>query len=157
VAHGDEIFQAKKFAQFRTFAEKPGDIKLGQALFTTTCMTCHNVGGQGAQIGPVLSGAGAMGIEALLRAVLTPNAAMEGGYRVFRVELKDGDVVDGLLVSQNDEAIILRRPNSDDLRIPQKDVRRAWFTKVSMMPEGLLEALKAEDVSNLFAYLRTLK
>jgi putative membrane-bound dehydrogenase-like protein len=149
--------QAQKFAQFRALTDKPGDVKLGQTLFTTTCMTCHNVGGPGAQIGPVLNGAGAMGIEALLRAVLTPNAAMEGGYRVFRVELKDGDVADGLLVSQNDEAIVLRRPNSDDLRIPQKNVRRAYFTKVSMMPEGLLEAFKPEDVSNLFAYLRTLK
>jgi putative membrane-bound dehydrogenase-like protein len=149
--------QATRFAQFRALTDKPGDVKLGQTLFTTTCMTCHSVGGQGAQIGPVLNGAGAMGVEGLLRAVLTPNAAMEGGYRVFRVELKDGDVVDGLLVSQNDEAIVVRRPNSEDLRIPQKNVRRAWFTKVSMMPEGLLEALKPEDVSNLFAYLRTLK
>jgi hypothetical protein len=35
----------------------------------------------------VLSGAGASGTEALLRNVLTPNAAMEAGYRIFRVEL----------------------------------------------------------------------
>jgi len=89
--------------------------------------------------------------------VLTPNAAMEGGYRTFRVEFKDGDIVDGLLVSQNDEAIVVRRPNSEDLRIPQTNVRRANYTKLSMMPEGLLEALKPDDVSNLFAYLRTLK
>jgi len=120
-------------------------------------MTCHNVGGQGGQIGPVLGGAGAMGTEAVLRAVLTPNAAMEAGYRVFRVELKDGDVLDGLLVSQDNDAIILRRQNTEDLRIPRNTVKRTSFTRMSMMPEGLLDGLKAEDVSNLFAYLRTLK
>jgi putative heme-binding domain-containing protein len=148
---------AQKFDRFRALAEKPGDVADGKTLFTSTCMACHNVGGQGGQIGPVLSGAGAMGTEAVLRAVLTPNAAMEAGYRVFRVELKDGDVLDGLLVSQDNNAIILRRQNTDDLRIPRGTVKRASFTRMSMMPEGLLDGLKPEDVSNLFAYLRTLK
>ncbi len=148
---------AAKFDRFRALAEKPGDTARGKALFTSTCMTCHNVAGEGGQIGPVLSGAGAMGTEAVLRALLTPNAAMEAGYRVFRVELKDGDVLDGLLVSQDNDAIVLRRQNTEDLRIPRSAVKRAKFTRVSMMPEGLLEALKPEDVSNLFAYLRTLK
>jgi putative membrane-bound dehydrogenase-like protein len=148
---------AAKFDRFRALAEKPGDTAHGKALFTSTCMTCHNVAGEGGQIGPVLSGAGAMGTDAVLRALLTPNAAMEAGYRVFRVELKDGDVLDGLLVSQDNDAIVLRRQNTEDLRIPRSTVKRANFTRISMMPEGLLEALKPEDVSNLFAYLRTLK
>jgi len=148
---------AGRFAKFRDLAEKSGDVGHGKAIFTSACMTCHNVGGQGGQIGPVLGGAGAMGTEAVLRAVLTPNAAMEAGYRVFRVELKDGDVLDGLLVSQDNDAIILRRQNTEDLRIPRNTVKRTSFTRMSMMPEGLLDGLKAEDVSNLFAYLRTLK
>jgi putative membrane-bound dehydrogenase-like protein len=149
--------QGQKFATFRALAGESGDTVHGKALFTATCMVCHSVAGQGAQIGPVLSGAGAMGTETLLRAVLTPNTAMEAGYRMFRVQLRDGDVVDGLLVSEDKEAIIIRRPNSEDQRIPRNDVRRASFTKTSVMPEGLLEGLKPEEVSDLFAYLRTLK
>jgi len=149
--------QSEKFAKFRALATASGDATHGKALFTTTCMICHSVGGQGAQIGPVLNGAGAPGVETLLRNILTPNAAMEAGYRMFRVELKDGDVLDGLLVSQDSESIILRRPNSEDQRIPQNQVRRAAFTKRSIMPEGLLEALKPEEVADLFAYLQTLK
>jgi putative heme-binding domain-containing protein len=148
---------AGRFETFRGLAEKSGDIARGKAIFTSTCLACHNVGGQGGQIGPVLTGAGAMGTEAVLRAVLTPNAAMEAGYRVFRVELKDGDVLDGFLVSQDNDAIVLRRQNTEDLRIPRNSVKRASFTRMSMMPEGLLDGLKPEDVSNLFAYLRTLK
>ena len=82
---------------------------------------------------------------------------MEPGYRVFRVELKDGDVLDGMRVSEDKDAIVLRRPNMEDARIAQKDVRKAGFTKSSMMPEGLLDALKPGQVSDLFAYLKTLK
>jgi putative membrane-bound dehydrogenase-like protein len=148
---------AEKFAKFHAIADKAGDTARGKALFATVCMGCHSVGGQGGQVGPVLNGAGASSVEALLRNVLTPNAAMEAGYRMFRVELKDGDVLDGIRVSEDKDAIVLRRANVEDLRIAQKDIRKAGFTKVSMMPEGLLDALKPEEVSDLFAYLKTLK
>jgi putative heme-binding domain-containing protein len=130
-----------------------GDLAKGKALFTTVCMGCHSVGGTGGQVGPVLNGAGALGVEALLRNILTPNAAMEPGYRVFRVELKDGDVLDGIRVSEDKEAIVLRRHT----RIPQANVRKAAFTRTSMMPEGLLDGLKPQEVSDLFAYLKTLR
>jgi len=148
---------AKQFAHYQELAEKPGDLEKGKALFVTTCEICHRVAGQGAQIGPVLDGAGALGVPPLLRNVLTPNAAMEPGYRLFRIELKDGDVLEGLRVSTDNEAIILRRPNSQDLRVAQRDVLRSGFTKTSLMPEGLLDALKPDEVSDLFTYLKTLK
>jgi putative heme-binding domain-containing protein len=105
----------------------------------------------------VLNGAGAMGTEALLRAVLTPNAAMEAGYRTFRVELKNGELVEGLFVRQDADSIVLRRPNSEDLRIAQDEVRRADFLRVSLMPEGLVDSLSASDATDLFTYLNTLK
>ena len=146
-----------KMESFRTLAAGSGSADQGKVLFALACQSCHAVGGEGGQIGPVLNGAGAMGLEALLRSVLTPNAAMEAGYRTFRVELKDGAIVDGLLVSQDDEAILLRQPNAEDRRIPQAEVRRASFLKTSLMPEGLLESLSPSQAADLLAYLQTLK
>jgi putative heme-binding domain-containing protein len=148
---------AEKFSKFHALAETSGDAAKGKALFATVCQQCHSVAGQGGQVGPVLNGAGTMGVESLLRNLLTPNAAMEPGYRVFRVELKDGDVLDGVRVSEDKDAIVLRRPNMNDTRIAQKDVRKAAFTRSSMMPEGLLDPLPPEQVSDLFAYLKTLR
>ena len=146
-----------KFAHFRELANRPGDSERGRPIFAATCSVCHSVGGQGGKIGPVLDGAGANGVEALLRNILAPNAAMEAGYRRFRVETRDGTVLDGLLVSQDGNAIVLRQPNTEDVRIPRSNVKRAGFTRYSVMPEGLLEGLKAADVSDLFAYLKTLR
>jgi putative heme-binding domain-containing protein len=71
--------------------------------------------------------------------------------------LRDGELVEGIRVSEDAEAIVLRRPNVEDARIAQKVIRKASFTKLSMMPEGLLEGLKPEEVSDLLAYLKTLK
>jgi len=153
----ESLALAEKFTGLRKLANKAGDAARGQTLFASLCQSCHNVGGQGGQVGPVLSGAGALGVDALLRNIITPNAAMEAGYRAYRAELKDGDVIDGILVSQDAEALVLRRANVDDTRIAQKDVRKAGFTKKSLMPEGLLDALPPGQVSDLFAYLKTLK
>jgi len=148
---------AGKFSKFRGLANQAGDVAKGKVLFTAICQVCHSVGAQGGEIGPVLSGAGAMGVESLLRNIITPNAQMEPGYRVFRIELKDGDVLDGRLISEDKDAFILRRPNTADLRVGRNTVIRSHFTKTSMMPEGLLEALKPEEVTDLFSYLKTLK
>lgn len=157
ITAAESLALAEKFAYFRVLAGQPGEVTKGRELFVAMCQVCHSVAGQGGQIGPVLNGAGALGVEALLRNILTPNAAMEPGYRVFRIELKDGEVLDGLRVSEENKVIVLRRQISDDLRVQRSDVLRAGYTKTSMMPEGLLEALTPEAVSDLFAYLKTLK
>lgn len=148
--------RTEKFARFRSLAENAGDAARGQALFAAKCLVCHQQGGQGGKVGPALDGLGVTGLEAILRNVLTPNAAMEGGYRSFRVVTKDGRIVQGLLVSRDADAIVIRQPNTADIRIPAKDVTQADFTGVSVMPEGLLESMQPQEVSDLFAHLKSL-
>lgn len=147
----------EKFDRYRALAQRPGDIAKGKAIFEKHCLSCHAVGTQGGQIGPTLNGAGAMSTEALLRSLLTPSAAVESGYRLFRVETRDGRLLEGFLVRQSEEEIVLRRPNEEDKRVPLAEVYRAGFTRKSVMPDGLLEGLSSDEVSALFAYLRTLK
>ena len=148
--------QSQKLVKYRALANEAGDTTHGKQL-AAVCLTCHTIQGQGANIGPNLSGAGAMNLDALLRNILTPNAAMEAGYRIFRVELNDDELIDGFLVSQDKEAVILRIPNSEDRRIPRAQIRRANFVRRSLMPEGLLEAFPEKDATDLLAYLKTLK
>jgi len=147
---------SEKLAKYRALAEKSGDTAQGKQL-ATACLACHAIQGQGANIGPNLTGAGAMNIDALLRSILTPNAAMEAGYRTFRVELNNDEILDGFLVSQDAQAVILRIPNAEDRRIPRSEVRRATFLRRSLMPENLLESFSDSDATHLLSYLRTLK
>ena len=122
-----------------------------------TCQACHLIGNQGGNLAPNLSGAGAMGVEALLRNIITPNAAMENGYRLFRVEMKSGDLLEGFLAGEEKDAILLRSPGAQDRRIARSDIRSSQFLRRSIMPEGLLETMTPEQVSDMFAYLKTLK
>jgi hypothetical protein len=41
-----------------------------------------------------------MGVESLIRSLHTPTTAMELGDRAFRVELKDGDPLDGVRATE---------------------------------------------------------
>lgn len=145
-----------KFAKYRALADKPGDPTKGKTV-TLVCQACHTIAGQGGTLAPNLSGAGAMGVEALLRNIITPNAAMENGYRLFRVEMKSGDLVEGFLASEDKDAIILRAPGAQDRRIARGDIRASQFLRRSIMPEGMLDTMTPEQVSDMFAYLKTLK
>ena len=146
----------EKFAKFVALAQKQGDPAQGK-LIANICITCHQIQGAGGQIGPNLSGVGAMGLDAILRNVLTPNAAMEAGYRVYQVVMNDGRVLEGFLAKQEETAYILRVPGAEDQRIPKNAVLRSQYLKRSLMPEGLLDAFPPEMVTDLMTYLQSLK
>jgi putative heme-binding domain-containing protein len=149
--------QEQKFAHFRVLAERGGSAEKGRETFTTLCLACHQQGGKGGLIAPPLDGLGNTGTEALLRNILTPSAAMESAYRTYRVTMKDGSVRDGFLAGETADAVVLRTPSAEDRRIARGEIRQTRYLNRSLMPEGLLEAMPSEQVSDLFSYLRTLK
>ena len=149
--------RAEVFAYYRRLAKKPGDVKRGRKLFERHCLVCHTVANRGGRIGPPLDGVGLKGLESLLRNVLTPNAAVESGYRSFRVLTTDGRIIQGLLVSDSPEAVVIRQPDTADVRIPREQIERAGFTGTSVMPEGILESLRPEEARDLLQYLLGLR
>ena len=146
-----------RFAHFRALAEKPGGDPARGKLAAAVCIACHKIGTEGGEIGPSLSAVGAMGTEAILRNILTPNAAMEPGYRVFRAELTDGSLKEGFLARQDTDAVVIRLPGIEDERIPTDKLRKAGFVRRSLMPEGLEAGFTPEQWTDLFAYLKSLR
>jgi putative heme-binding domain-containing protein len=149
--------QAELFAKYRRLAQQSGDAAAGKAIFTKICLVCHQHAEKGGNIGPALDGIGLTGTEALLRNTLTPSAAMEGGYKNYQVLTRAGKIVQGLLVSEDSNAVVLRQQDTADLRIAKSDIERAGFTSLSVMPDGLLDSLKPREVSDLFTHLHSLK
>ncbi len=149
--------QDEKFAKFRELAAMKGEPAAGRLTFEKTCLTCHQQGSKGGKVGPALDGVGLTGTEALLRNILTPSAAMEGGYRNYQVLTLAGRVIQGLLVSQDTASVVIRQPNIADQIILKSEIDRAGFTATSVMPTGLLEDMPPQQVSDLFAHLLSLK
>lgn len=157
VTPGEARAAAEKFAKFRAMTEKPGDPVAGRATFQATCMICHQVKGEGMQIGPDLSGIGAMGVQAILRNILDPNAQLESGYYRHDVTLTDGSLVSGFLVEETRDSITVRPIGADPKVIPLGSVTSHTVSKRSLMPEGLIEGFSAKQVADLFSYLQGLK
>src|SRR5579871_1744812 len=97
----------KVVQEFLPLTKKAGDAALGKIVFKNNCAKCHIHGTEGAQIGPNLSGVAVHSKEHLLVDILDPSRNVEGNFRVYRVEMKDGQSVSGLLASETKTTIEL--------------------------------------------------
>lgn len=134
-----------------------GDPKAGKLLFQT-CLLCHQVGTSGQTIAPALDGSAAREPEALLTAILDPDAAVESGYAVFRVMKKDGTSVEGYLVSRDDRGTTLAFMGGSKQFIETASIRSQGFLGGrSFMAKGLIDEYNDKQVADLLSYIRTLK
>ncbi|BCU78639.1 PVC-type heme-binding CxxCH protein [Luteolibacter sp. LG18] len=149
--------KAAKFERFKAIVSRKGDVAAGRSTFQNTCMICHQARGEGTQIGPDLSGVGAMGLEGVLRNVLDPNAQLESGYYRHDLTLMDGTVASGFLVQETTDAVTLRPIGGEPRVIERKKIASHVVSKRSLMPEGLLDGMDEQQAADLFNYLMTLK
>jgi putative membrane-bound dehydrogenase-like protein len=133
---------------------KAANTSRGREVFTQVCAVCHKLYGQGAAIGPDLTGGGRANLDYLLENIVDPNAIVPEDYRVSEVELKDDRSLTGLVVSRNERTITLQMP-AEKLTIERSEITKMRQTTLSLMPEGLLQGLKEDQICNLIAYLMT--
>ena len=77
------------------FAKAKADAKLGAAVFKTNCGNCHQLGGEGAKVGPQLDGVGIRGLDRLFEDILYPSRNVDQAMRSTILSLKDGRNVTG--------------------------------------------------------------
>jgi putative membrane-bound dehydrogenase-like protein len=128
------------------------DPSRGHTVFQQTCAICHRLYGEGAQIGPDLTGADRHNLDYLLENILTPSAIVPESYRVSMVSLKDERVLNGIIVSKTPDTVALQTP-SEKLTLPMSEVESMRESQLSLMPEGLLDSLKEPQVLDLISYL----
>ncbi|MBL8864919.1 MAG: c-type cytochrome [Planctomycetia bacterium] len=132
------------------------DVEAGKKVFATTCANCHQVGGQGAKIGPQLDGIGNRGVERLLEDTLDPNRNVDHAFHTTILELKDGGQLTGLLRVEG-KTLIMVDTQAKETRVNLDDVEKKRTTPVSPMPSDIAEKLKPQDFYNLIAYLADLR
>jgi putative membrane-bound dehydrogenase-like protein len=128
------------------------DAAKGKVLFSAVCASCHKLYGEGAALGPDLTGSDRHNLDYLLGNIVDPNAMVPADYRVSVLKLKDGRTLTGVLPEQTDRTLTLQTP-TERLTIERSQIAEQQQLPASLMPEGLLEALGEENVRNLIAYL----
>jgi putative heme-binding domain-containing protein len=139
-----------------------GDSAKGRTLFEdrtgVACIQCHRIQGQGTDVGPDLSGAGAQfDRRTLAESILWPNRAVREGYTLTRFELSDGDEVLGMIRAETTDSISLQPAAGEPMLLPKSRIRSRQPTSQSLMPEGLEGSLSLDDFADLLAYLESLR
>jgi putative heme-binding domain-containing protein len=132
-----------------------GDQQRGFEVFRRACATCHQLAGIGQAVGPDLASLGDKAPETLLIAILDPNRAVEARYVNYLAMTKNGQSLTGILASETGNSITLVASDGKKHAIPRNDLEELVSTNKSLMPEGLEKDLKAQDLADVIAYIRS--
>jgi putative heme-binding domain-containing protein len=128
------------------------DLRRGRQLFTANCSQCHRLFGEGAMVGPELTGAQRSSLDYLLENLVSPSAVVPSEYRMAVIVTEDGRTLNGLVV-KDDGRVVELQTLSSRMTIPKDEIQVQRLTEMSSMPEGLLEGLNENDRRDLIAYL----
>jgi putative heme-binding domain-containing protein len=139
-----------------------GDASRGVAVFNNVqgaaCAKCHQVNGQGGEVGPALTGVGAKYDRAkLIESVLYPSRQIFDGYQQTLVRTRSGDTYAGAVRGETQDDLTLIDAENKKHVIKKSDVDRRKTSELSLMPEGLHSGLKPQEFADLIAYLESLK
>jgi putative heme-binding domain-containing protein len=138
-----------------------GDPGRGEKRFwsqTVHCGSCHRVGDRGTSVGPDLSNIGKLrSREDLLDSLVEPSRRIEPKYATYSAVTASGISLTGVLVSRDEERVVLRDGQNKQIVLAAKDVEELRPSRSSLMPDGQLADLTAQEAADLIAYLASLK
>jgi len=134
-----------------------GDTGRGRRLFfgeKAACSSCHTIGTEGKNVGPDLTGIGAIRSgHDLLEAIVYPSASFVPGHEIYNVDTATERIA-GVLRSSSPEAVVLVTGPEGEVRIPRSQIKSMQRSNVSLMPEGLDETLSKAELTDLLAFLQ---
>ena len=130
-----------------------GDASSGKELFKKSCLICHQIAGDGKQVGPNLDGIGNRGLDRILEDVLAPNRNVDVAFRSTTVVTNEGKAYSGLLkeLEGNRVSIIDSQAKETILQTDAIEERRAATT--SPMPFNVGETFSESQLRDLVTYL----
>jgi putative heme-binding domain-containing protein len=127
----------------------------GKKLFKATCAKCHRLFGDGGQIGPDLTSYKRDDVANMLIHIVNPSAEVREGFETYQALTDDGRVVAGFLVDRDNQVVVLRGADGQNVTLAQSEIDELLPQRKSLMPEGVLRELNDQQVRDLFAYLRS--
>jgi len=131
-----------------------GNVENGAVVFDELCSQCHVYADNGYDVGPVLTEIRRKSKESLLHDILDPNAAVDTRYINHKVVLKDGQVHLGIIYSEDDSSISLKKMAGSEVEISKADISEFRSLGTSFMMEGIEANLDHQSMADLLSYLQ---
>jgi putative heme-binding domain-containing protein len=133
----------------------------GKELFTRmACAQCHKLGKEGNTYGPDLTDVfkrWKSDRASVLAQIIEPSKVIDERYRNHEFELKNGDTLLGMIVTEEAGSITVQTGPADALiqTIKKSDIKQQQPQPSSLMPVGLLNSLSREEIFDLLAYIES--
>jgi putative heme-binding domain-containing protein len=123
----------------------------GKAMYTaSTCKACHSMRGEGGAVGPDLTQLGTrFSAKDMLEAIVDPNKTVSDQYAATQFTLRNGNSIVGRLVNEDKLAYYV----SQNPYAPESLEKVLKKNVVSIMFQGLINALNEDEFKDLMAYL----
>ncbi|MFT7512524.1 MAG: putative heme-binding domain-containing protein [Candidatus Omnitrophota bacterium] len=132
----------------------------GEAIYRRAnllCLNCHAIGGAGGKVGPDLTSIGASApIDYQIESLLTPQAKIKEGYHVSMITKKDGSIMTGTVIREDEKNLALRDGLGAITEVQKSDVNKQEIVPTSLMPPGLTNSLRKDEFIDLVAFLSQL-
>lgn len=144
--------QVERFSEL--ISAGSGNPYKGKRLFAENCGKCHVLFNVGGQIGPDLTAYKRDDIRGMLMNVVNPSLEIREGFENFVLLATDGRTLNGFITDQDNRVVVLKQADGQTVILPREEIEELSAIKRSIMPEGLLKDYDAQQVRDLFAYLR---
>jgi putative heme-binding domain-containing protein len=136
------------------------DAAAGEKVFRETCATCHRFGTLGKDYAPDLTKvADRLPRRDILRSIFFPSERIDQKFETTVVVTRDNQVVRGLQISEDGQAVVLKTADqADPVTVPKAQIKNRSREKVSIMPDDLADRVTDAGVRDVTAYvMRTIK
>jgi putative membrane-bound dehydrogenase-like protein len=143
----------KVLEEMLPITREKGDPAAGKVVFKNVCAKCHVHSGEGARVGPDLTGVAVHTKEHLLTDILDPSRSVEANFRSYSVTTRKGIFLTGLLASESRTAIEMFDAEGKKQTILRDDIEELSASPRSLMPDGFEKQLPRQDLINLLEFL----
>jgi putative heme-binding domain-containing protein len=131
----------------------------GRAAYEAAqCGKCHRFAGEGGDTGPDITGVGnRFSTVYLFESLVVPSRAVSDQYVNTILRTHDGEIVTGRILEETDEFVRLRTDPFalKPVVVAKVNISDRQPSKLSEMPQGLVNVLTKDEILDLIAYLRS--
>ena len=135
-----------------------GDATRGKAAYLegkAACITCHKVGDAGRAVGPDLTTIGRIRTRRdFLESMLYPSESIARDFESYGVTLKDGAMHLGLIQRETADTVYVTNVAGEEIPLQRSAIDKIEPVPVSIMPQGLDQALSKQELLDMIAFLK---
>jgi putative heme-binding domain-containing protein len=140
---------------------REGDARRGKLIFFSSdarCRACHDVSDAARSVGPTLTDVAKKYLRRteLLQHIVKPSDKVDDKYATWVLVTTSGRVLTGLKQSESGDGVALRTADGKTVAVRNADIEEQQKSRTSLMPDGVLADLTAQEAADLVAFISSL-